>query len=100
MLHDRNVRKISMKRLVRSYLLKWPYLFEGIVRLNRWFLQLIHVIRHPWAHTKHHLSFKMLAGPGFLGFQGGVFNPGSVITADQKILLLAKGQVRHLLTDL
>ena len=50
---------------------------------------------HPTELIRHRARSHVLAGPGFLGFAGGVFNPGVVETADGGLLLLCKSQVRH-----
>lgn len=49
------------------------------------------LIRYP-AYFRHVLNSKVIAKPGTLSF-GGVFNPGALITNENKILLLANGQV-------
>jgi hypothetical protein len=70
---------------------------RGLIRrwLHRWALLLAHMVRHPWLHLTHRFRFRVIAGPGFLGFCGGAFNPGAVRTDKQDIILLAKGQLQH-----
>jgi hypothetical protein len=46
-------------------------------------------------YVKHTMQFKLIAKPGFLGFEGGIFNPGAVEKQNEEILILAKGQSRH-----
>jgi hypothetical protein len=63
--------------------------------LHQWAALIADLVRRPWAHVSHRMRFKVIAGPGFLGFRGGAFNPGAVVKNDGDILLLAKGQVQH-----
>lgn len=60
----------------------------------------MHALRYPVARVLHVSRSKVLAGPKYLGFAGGVFNPGSVVTKAGSILVLAKGQHMHWLQAL
>ncbi len=42
----------------------------------------------------HCIQFKKIAGPGFLNYAGGIFNPGALFI-DGKYVLLAKSQIQH-----
>lgn len=64
-------------------------------RLYRWALSLAAMLRQPRVHLLHRLRFKVVAGPGLLGFRGGVLNPGAVHTAEHGIIVLAKGHEQH-----
>lgn len=47
------------------------------------------------AHRRHIRRSTVIAGPRFLGFAGGLYNPGSVLLENGDVLLLAKGQTCH-----
>lgn len=64
-------------------------------RLYRFFRLLADISRHPWAYLTHRSKFRVIAGPGLLGYAGGVFNPGAVRMDDGRLILLAKAQVEH-----
>lgn len=44
-------------------------------------------------YAKHILNSKLVAGPGTLGFGGGVFNPGALFLDNNRILLIARAQI-------
>ncbi|QBO58358.1 hypothetical protein NBC122_01543 [Chryseobacterium salivictor] len=45
------------------------------------------------AYLKNRMNSKVVAKPGTLSFEGGVFNPGALLVDDCHVLLLAKSQV-------
>jgi len=46
-------------------------------------------------HPEHRRNSIVLAGPNFMGYKGGVLNPGALTMPNGNILLLAKAQVCH-----
>jgi hypothetical protein len=52
------------------------------------------IIRQP-AYRRHQRNSKIIAGPHYLGFDGGIYNPGALQTGDGGVILMAKGQVCH-----
>jgi len=65
---------------------------------SRWYQNLIQIIRKTYyilEYFKHCATSNVIAGPGFLGFRGGLFNPGAASMDNGDILLLAKGQECH-----
>lgn len=53
------------------------------------------MMRHPLVFMRHYLTFKIIVGPGFSGFKGGIFNPGAVVDDQDNIITLSKGQIHH-----
>jgi predicted GH43/DUF377 family glycosyl hydrolase len=71
--------------------------------LRRELLRITHVVETYLSFTRFRLLFhpiismkecRIFASPGFLNFQGGVFNPGAILH-DGKIIVCAKGQEMH-----
>ena len=52
-------------------------------------------IESPSRFVRHRRESVVIAGPGTLGFDGGVFNPGVVALDDGSFVLLAKAQHTH-----
>ncbi len=47
------------------------------------------------AILRHRLRSQVIAAPGFLGFGGGLYNPGSLMLDSGQVILLAHGQQLH-----
>lgn len=73
-----------MKQSVRRYLGRYPILIDVLKKAYYIITYLMY-----WPKSK------IIAGPGFLNYKGGIFNPGAVSIDNGETLLLAKGQVRH-----
>ncbi len=84
-----------MKRQIKAYIDRHPMVSTLVIRLYRFVLLTIYIAKNPLCYLRYRLHFKIIAGPGFLGFKGGVFNPGAVATTNGDTVMLAKGQTQH-----
>lgn len=86
-----------MRQKIKAYIRRLPLLYTVIYRIR--FLisptRLVgQIIKQP-AYRKHLRNSKVIAGPHYLGFAGGIYNPGSLPTSDGGVILMAKGQICH-----
>jgi len=84
-----------MKQQIKAYTDRHQSLAKLVISLYRFFLLIYYIAQNPLAYLHYRTHFKIIAGPGFLGFRGGVFNPGTVTTEYGDIVMLAKGQTQH-----
>lgn len=84
-----------MKRQIKAYVDRHPSMSAMVIRIYRFALLMTYIAKNPFCYLRYRLKFNIIADPGFLGFKGGVFNPGAVATADGDTVMLAKGQTQH-----
>lgn len=76
--------KITLLKRTLLYLMNFYYQFSPPLFGN--------LTRNP-AYLNHLFHSKVIAKPGTLDFKGGAFNPGAILIAENKILLLARAQI-------
>lgn len=91
----RKLERSVMKRQSKAHIDRHPSVSTLVIRIYRFALLVKYIAKNPFCYLRYRLKFKIIAGPGFLGFKGGVFNPGTVATADGDTVMLAKGQTQH-----
>jgi predicted GH43/DUF377 family glycosyl hydrolase len=86
-----------MLKILSNYIRKCPLLYTAIYRLRFIFspTRFIGRIVSLPAHLKHICKSYVIAGPNYLGFKGGIYNPGGLPIGEDGFLLLAKGQFCH-----
>lgn len=84
-----------MRQSVKKYLMKIPVLHKTSINLSIKLNILKLMILNPFVFIRHYLTFKIIVGPGFSGFNGGICNPGAVVDDHDHTIMLAKGQVHH-----
>lgn len=86
-----------MKEAIKRFIRRFPVLYSAIqrFRLNLSPVRLVgQILRQP-AYRRHRRNSKVIAGPGSLGFDGGIYNPGALPSSDDGVILMAKGQICH-----
>ncbi len=84
-----------MKRQIKAYTDRNRSLSKIIISIYRFLLLIKYIVNNPLDYLRYRTHFEIIAAPGTLGFQGGIFNPGVTLTEDGDTILLAKGQVKH-----
>ncbi len=84
-----------MKQQIKAYTDRNPLLSKLAISIYRFILLLKYIVNNPLAYLRYRTHFKIIAGPGVLGFKGGIFNPGTVLTKNHDTVMLAKGQDQH-----
>ncbi|ETW96032.1 MAG: hypothetical protein ETSY1_28235 [Candidatus Entotheonella factor] len=84
-----------MKQQIKAYTARYRFLSQATTSVYGWILQLKYIAQNPLASLRYRTHFHIIAGPGFLGFKGGLFNPGTVTMEHGDTVLLAKGQTQH-----
>ena len=89
------IKKIN--RIVIIQLNKMPLLKRTLLYLMNFYYKFAprlygNLTRNP-AYLIHLFHSKVVAKPGTLNFKGGAFNPGAILIAENKILLLARAQI-------
>ncbi|ETX05505.1 MAG: hypothetical protein ETSY2_22540 [Candidatus Entotheonella gemina] len=84
-----------MKQQIKAYTDRYRFPSKVVASVYRFILLLKYIAQNPLAYLRYRTHFHIIAGPGSLGFKGGLFNPGAVNTAYGDTVMLAKGQAQH-----
>lgn len=88
---------MTMSQAIKRFLRRFPLLYTAVYRV-RFVLSparlLARLIAQPACQCRARKS-TVIAGPQYLGFAGGIYNPGALPTKDGGVILLAKGEVCH-----
>src|SRR5947209_798826 len=86
-----------MTRGIKYLIRRLPILYTLVHRFQEIFSPArvaAQIARWP-AFRRHQQNSHVIAAPGHLGFEGGIYNPGALPTQDRGVILLAKGQTCH-----
>lgn len=87
----------GIKMKIRELLRRSPWLFYLVCRIK--FLLSPERIIRKWVnqtrYSAHRKNTTVIAAPDYLGYKGGIYNPGSVVGEEGSTLLLAKAQTCH-----
>ena len=88
---------LGNKRIMREQLRRSPRLFSLVHQIK--FRLSPQRIMHKWInrllHSAHRKNSTVIASPNYLGYKGGLYNPGAVPVEGGATLLLAKAQTCH-----
>lgn len=84
-----------MRQRIKEYLIKIPVFYKNCIKIyiNLNIVKLM--MLNPLVFIRHYSTFKIIVGPGFSGFKGGICNPGAVVDDHDNTIMLAKGQHHH-----